>query len=412
MIQDAAVRRCEPDRDKEAILRIWREIGWLGEGKRDEEALALFLKGSTGWVGELSGSVESLVVTMPGTLRYLDEDIPFSGIAGVTTSRVARRQGLASRLVAAAIAHEAAGGTKVCGLGMFEQGFYDRFGFGTGPYEVSLTFDPASLEIPVKPRVPKRLTPDDWEAVHASRLGRLRQHGSVSLNPPEATHGEMLATKNGFGFGYFDERGNLTHHLWCSARDVESGPYYVRWLAYHDRDELFELLGVIRNLGDQVASVRIHEPPEIQLQDLIQRPFRLRQLTRRSEHESRTSATAYWQMRILDLGGCLEMTRLREEVRFNLSLTDPIERFLEEGGWHGISGEYTVTLGPESSAKPGKTAGLPELAASVGAFSRMWLGVRPASSLAWTDDLSGPAELLARLDRVLSLPRPSCDWDF
>ena len=77
-----------------------------------------------------------------------------------------------------------------------------------------------------------------------------------------------------------------------------------------------------------------------------------------------------------------------------------------------MAGEYIVTLSPESSARPGTDPGLPTLAASVGAFTRMWLGVRPASGLAYTDDLSGPPELLSRLDRVVSLPQPKTEWDF
>ncbi len=125
-------------------------------------------------------------------------------------------------------------------------------------------------------------------------------------------------------------------------------------------------------------------------------------------------ATAYWQMRICDLAGCMERTHLRgDELRFNLFLKDPIERSLDEKApWHGLDGEYVVTLGTSSAAEPGTHKGLPTLRASVGAFTRMWLGVRPATGLAVTDELSGPRKLLENLDWVLRLPDPKPDWDF
>jgi hypothetical protein len=71
-----------------------------------------------------------------------------------------------------------------------------------------------------------------------------------------------------------------------------------------------------------------------------------------------------------------------------------------------------VTLGPSSGAEPGQDAALPTLSASVGAFTRLWMGVRPATSLAITDDLSGPRALLENLDWLLRLPAPKPDWDF
>jgi len=69
-------------------------------------------------------------------------------------------------------------------------------------------------------------------------------------------------------------------------------------------------------------------------------------------------------------------------------------------------------LGLSSVAEPGIDTTLPTLNASVGAFTRMWLGVRPATGLSWTDELSGPEELLEALDRLLCLPDPKPDWDF
>jgi len=94
-------------------------------------------------------------------------------------------------------------------------------------------------------------------------------------------------------------------------------------------------------------------------------------------------------------------------------LSDPIDRFLPaDQSWRGVAGEYVVTLGGSSGAQPGTDDALPILTASVNAFSRMWLGVRPATALNFTDDLSGPPELLEALDSLLRLPDPQPDWDF
>jgi len=55
---------------------------------------------------------------------------------------------------------------------------------------------------------------------------------------------------------------------------------------------------------------------------------------------------------------------------------------------------------------------LSTLNASVGAFTRMWLGVLPATGLSVTDKLDAPHALLQQLDRLLRLPKPSFEWDF
>jgi hypothetical protein len=50
--------------------------------------------------------------------------------------------------------------------------------------------------------------------------------------------------------------------------------------------------------------------------------------------------------------------------------------------------------------------------ASINAFSRFWFGVRPASNLAITDNLSGEEGLINALDKAACLPRPHFGWDF
>lgn len=175
-----------------------------------------------------------------------------------------------------------------------------------------------------------------------------------------------------------------------------------------------ELMGLIRSLGDQVKVVKMDEPPGIQLQDLVRQPIKARTVSRDSKFQLGMHALSYFQYRILDLSGCLARTHLQGEcVRFNLRLEDPIERLLEsDSPWRGISGEYVVKLGPESAAVSGESVGLPTLTATVSAFTRMWLGVRPATGLTITDDLSGPPELMTQLDRILRLPQPHPDWEF
>jgi hypothetical protein len=81
-------------------------------------------------------------------------------------------------------------------------------------------------------------------------------------------------------------------------------------------------------------------------------------------------------------------------------------------GWRGVGGDYVVTLGPVSEVVVGREPSLPLLQASVNAFTRLWMGVRPATGLAVTDNLSGPGDLLCALDGALRLPVPRVDWEF
>lgn len=410
------VRDYNSSTDLEGVARIWREVGWIEPGSEDQEkALEIFTAQYPGVVAVEDGSPECYVSMGRGSIRYLVEELPLSVVTAVTTSHIARRQGLAKTLTAQSVAREAVSGAAVSALSMFDQGYYDRLGFGTGPYVHWYSIDPASLRVPVGARPPKRLTVDDYEAVHASRLNRLRGHGACNLDPVAATHAEMLWADNGFGLGYTDgPNGELTHHIWFSGKSLEHGPLEVWWMAYQTREQFLELMALLGHLGDNVQLIRLREPAEIQIQDLIERPSRRRRMTEKSEYETRIRTHAYWQMRICDLEVCLAASRLDgDPVRFNLELSDPIESLLDDASpWRGLTGRYVVTLGPQSSAEIGSESGLPTLTAGVGAFTRMWLGVRPASGLAVTDELAAPPELLGDLDRILSLPTPQPDWEF
>jgi GNAT superfamily N-acetyltransferase len=406
-----AARPFEADRDRLAARRIWREVGWLRGD--DTRAMDAYVDAGRALVAEVEGQAECLVLSMPGALRYLDADLPWACVTGVTTSHVARGQGLATRLTARLVAQDAAAGAVVSGLGMFDQGFYNRLGFGSGGYGRRVAFDPAALRVPRLRRAPRRWTRDDGAILHAARLTRFRGHGGVTLTPAAQTIENALSHGDGFGLGFADG-DRPTHGLWLSADDVYNGPYNVRFCFWRDHAEFIELLSVLASLADQVKSVRIAEPAGIQLQDLLDQPVRRAVIAQGTRFVSDIQCGARWQMRLNDLPAALAASHLPgPQVRFNLELSDPIADGLPpEQPWRGVAGAYRLTLGPQSAAEPGRDERLPTLTATVNAFTRLWLGVRPATGLAVTDALSGPPALLAALDIALRLPEPLPDWSF
>ncbi|MBM3500826.1 MAG: GNAT family N-acetyltransferase [Armatimonadetes bacterium] len=408
-----AFRPYDPGTDREAVRRIFQEVGWSHAARHvDDERFGQVVRVR---VAEHDGAAECVVTTCAGTIRHLETDLPFACVLEVATSRVARRQGLALRLLSRTLSEEAAEGALVAGLGVFDQGFYDRAGFGTAPYARWVEFNPGDLAVDGKPRAPRRLSRDDGSALHAARLTRRRCHGACNLTPPAVTQADLGEPDTGFGLGYFDgPDGAFSHGLWLRGKD-EHGPYNVAWSVYHTREEFLELMALLKGLADQVHLVGMHEPSGVQLQDLLTRPLAAARITEGSRYASRIGAGAYFQFRILDVPGCLGHTHLpgTGQLRFNLNLADPVEAYLPGNpAWSGCQGRYVVELGESCSGEPGEDTRLPTLNATVNAFTRLWLGVQPATGLAFTDELAGPDALLAALDCVLRLPQPEADWGF
>ena len=406
------IRPYSEKKDKKAVHRIWTECGWISDSKDEKASLDLFLASNRSMVYEYRGEAECLVTSTPGKLRYLDADIDYSAITAVTTSRIARNLGAASSTLARVIAQDAKAGAVVSGLGVFEQGFYNRLGFGSGTYVHWIGFDPAWLVPLPKPAVPLRLDRSHWKSIHQSRLRRRKLHGAVDLLPPEISKTEMLELKNTFGLGY-KKNGKITHCVIMHADNVEEGPYHVAWMSYENLQQFQELLSLIAGLGDQVRQVRMREPLEIQMQDFIRKPFQLLSLTRKGNFEAGLKAYAYWQMRILDLKRCVAAMSCDGEMKINLVIDDPILQFLPKGTvWKGCKGEYTLSLGVKSSLKKGLTGGLKTLRASIGDFTRFWMGIQSAEVLNISGVFEGSLELLNSLDRIYQIPVPEPDWEY
>ncbi len=406
------IRTVDYKKDKDHIYRIWNEVGWINP--ESFKYLDDWIKKSYGLVHEINGQAECLVTSLRGDFKFQDNLLSFSCISGVTTSLIARKKNIAGKTTAKKIVEEALAGSAICGLGMFEQGFYNQFGFGTGTYESLIHFSPATLKIDVPFRVPERLAKEDYKDIHWSRKNRLRKHGSCTL-PEVFTKFEASFSKKRFGLGYRDKNGKLTHHVWLDGYGSENGPIDIVWMAYQNYDQFLELLSLIKSLGDQILLIKMLEPPGIYIQDFLNYPFYNRMLSKNSKYMNQNKAMAYWQIRILDIFQCIEVTSIPiKEFSFNLKLFDPITNFLtNDSPWKGISGNYIITIGKKSSCEHGINKKLETLESTVNAFTRLWLGILPASSLQLSEKLICNKNLILKLDKAFTyLPKPHTDWDF
>ena len=409
------IRDLEIDADMPALQRVWREIGWSDSTQTVRAMLDFYAEGETG-VALINGEVECAVLAQRGTMRLDHQDLPLCVIAAVTTSRIARGLSLAQKLTARQLVKGQQAGASVATLGMFDQGFYNKVGFGTGAYVNEFAFDPGLLDVRCKARTPVRLSVEQADQMLGAMAARPPLHGSVVLNLPRTFKAE-LSMDDGFGLGYYDG-SRLTHFVWMRPKG-ENGPYQVKWMGYENADGLLELLALLKSLADQIYSIRMLEPPHVQLQSMLKRPFRSQAIAAKGKFYADQNTYAWYQLRVLDLPSCLDaLSYSGPDIAFQLRLEDPIDAVLaaeglaaERADWRSLSGDWVVTLGDQSTAVSGTDEALPTLSCTVNSFSRLLWGVASASSLAISDGVTAPASLLASLDGMFTT-NPNPGWDF
>jgi len=394
----------------DSAVRHWAEINWGDGGKKEQERLKRSWEVGSTIVGVVDGAAEALGHWVPGGVRHLDRDVSMAAITAITTGPLARQHGFASGITARCLVEAANEGFATAGLGIFDQGFYDRMGFGMGSYDYLAVFDPAQLTVPVPARTPVRLTVDDYEEIHAALHRRFREHGSAVLDPPEIVWAELRLYERPLLLGFRDG-DRLTHFLGMDMKG-DYGPHSVNVFSFESRDQYVELLGLLKTLGDQVLAVRVLQPGGLQMQDFFDRPFRNAQRTKGGAYAYDISARAFWQLRMLDVAACVNETPWRSDpTRFNVEVTDPVVEHLD-GSWNGVGGQYIFEAGDVLTAEPGHDNDAPTLTCSVNALTRWWMGVIPATGLALTPGFEAEPELLQQLDHGLVTPTPYRGWDF
>ena len=404
------IRKFDYEKDLAAVKRIWREVGWV-EDEHEVKQLDYFFACGNTLLGTIDDVAECSVHTTPGTVLLGDVELNLCAVTAVTTSRIARGHAFAQNVTAQQLSNGASDGAQVAALGIFDQGFYDKLGFGNGAYDHRFVIDPANLRVKRKIPTPMRLSQEDFAAMHSAMCARHKVHGGVSLQPADLFRAELGFSAQSFGLG-FGDADKLTHFIWLKPTQ-DHGPYKILFMAYQNSQQLLDLLALLKSLADQVYSVSLMEPPEIQLQSLLDRPFRNQALTESSTHAAQHSSFSWWQMRILDVAACVAALSTRRNLVFQLHISDPVEKYLEaDADWHGVAGDYIVELGERSCATLGADATLPSLSCSVNAFTRWLWGVASASSLAITDDFVADYALCCELDQMIDFRDPRYGWDF
>jgi hypothetical protein len=412
------------DRDMESVLRIWHETGWYDGEDRQRAQIKAFFKANEGrsLVARLDGQAESVVHCTLGSMRYgtapAAREISVGAITAVTTSRVARKLGAASRLTARTIAEMGDDGAAVALLGMFEQGFYDRFGFGVGPYEHNVWAYPGSLRVPAEYRTPERF---DFEhhsdELHEAVVSRYRTHGGVVIGGERSTATVVNLDQQVSVYGYRTE-GSISH--WMAVEHTEEfGPDRVVAWAFQSPQQCLELLRLVQEWGDQVDLIRFIEPAWMQAQDFDADPVHNYRRTKGSKVHVRTDADAWWQVRIVNMDTCIAaMEPVAEPFEVVAEIEDPVADHLADSGysgsWEPLSGVWRLSFGRQHRAERlADTSRNVDLRTSVNALSRWWLGVLPASSLGVIRQMDASHDLLRLLDPLTAqLPRPHPGWDF
>jgi hypothetical protein len=394
--------------DFDGIHGVWRELEWIRDGARDRLAIESLAGAGHNLVVDIDG-IQAHATSHRAIFRHTRTDLDSCLVAGVLVGRTARRQGWARKLTAELVSTGAQKGAAVSMLGVFDQGFYERLGFGMGPAVHFSRFDPRAIKVDVPDRTPVRLTPDDNERILANRLRGPVGHGAFRDPNPGVQLAEMSwGERDSFGLGYEDAHGALTHHVWFKS-EGEDGPWRIKWLAWETPQQLRELMGLLKSQADQIFTMSLYEPAGLFVQDWLARPGRQVGVRKQGSHRLGCEAEAWWAVRIVDMPVCIAAVQAFLPLSLVVEIDDPMAA--ESAAWNGVGGPWTLHLDRTSSATRGSTERLPVLRAGVAAFSQLWMGSRTARALSCLGLLDGPPELIDALDDALRLPLPDADWE-
>jgi predicted acetyltransferase len=334
------------------------------------------------------------------------------GVSAVASPPERRRRGHVGTLLDRM--HEELRGRDVvvAALWPFSHPFYRQFGYGRANDYVSHEVPPEALDAPAatptEAGTVRPLSDDDVDALAALHA----ESASEPLAVRRSADWWRLRIFDSWGgeryvYGWADDAGRLRSYL---AYRIEEGDEDGRRLAVDywgaaDDEASRQLLGFLRNHDSQVATVRLVAPGTALLDRLA------------DPEEVETTVEPGPMVRVVDVEAALSglatpaadtdrtdetVVRVRDaryewnEGRFAVGVADGRTTCRRIDGGTGGAGD-----GSEGGA------GDADVAADVGALSRVVVGTRAASALAGLGHVAGDPEAVDRLDALLPTERPA-----
>ena len=379
---------------------------------RWEEVLTSSPRGGldTLWVGEENGRIIAACQLYRFEQWIGGVTVPIMGLGGVTIAATARRQGIAGKMVAAALEHSAERGDVGTALYPFRTAFYQKLGYGLAGEVTQYRISPAALPDDLgRLRVTLAETPEE-RAELASVYDRWAALQTGQLRRTERLWEPVWENDSRFGAIYRSEAGEAEGY--AIFRYLAEPPRPGRlleieeigWLSAGARRGLY---GWLSSLSDQWEQMLYRAHPEEHFPEYLcelRLPF---ESIPRWHFWFPSAVVLNGPMfRLLDVAAALgrRVLATAEALTVALEVHDAqLERNRGGFSWRISGGSSEVGKGASEGADL-------HLELDIETLSRIYIGsLSVESAIATGKAVAKRGEAIAILDRLLKVPRP---WTF
>lgn len=361
------------------------------------------------WVGEEDGEVVAACRLFSFGQWIGGVEVPIMGLGTVAISPFARRRGLAARMVESGFRRARERGEVASALYPFRTAFYRKAGYGLAGEILQYRIPPAALpDDPGRKQVRLASSAGDRRAIEQVYARWITgQSGQLSRCASAWERVWQGGTREG---ALFAEDGQATGYVvFRYAADLPRGGRVleVEEIVWLNRAARLALYGWLASLSDQWDHLlyRAH-PEEAFAEHLAELRFPEPSVPRWHFWFPTAVAMSGPMFRLLDLPGAWALRSCHPELPLTVALEvdDPV---LEEN-----AGAWTLRLEEGRASLERSVRGNADLRLRVGIepLSRIFIGALTPSAAVLAGLANGDrADLLARLDHALQLPKP---WTF
>ncbi|WP_227354551.1 GNAT family N-acetyltransferase [Haladaptatus salinisoli] len=266
------------------------------------------------------------------TARVRGEWHGVAGLSAVASPPENRRRGLVARMLAESLSEYREKGVVFSALWPFDYGFYRRYGWGTVTKYTKYETTPDALALDTEPTGEfRRLDADDWELLGPV----LDAHGeryALTLDRTEEWWRHRVFEgwlKDPYVYAWMRDGEARGYIVYTVQEDGDDKQFRVWELAHVDDEAYRHLLRFVQYHDSQVERVRLYEPENAALLDVVDDP-------REVDCEIRTGP----MFRLVDVSRALERLSYPDgaDGRIVLRVSDPLAEW-NEGTFELVTGD-------------------------------------------------------------------------